>query len=165
MWPPVPFRESPHRHPTRGSAPLVGSLLVVGLAVVVATVAATALVGVDTAPEPAPTAAVELSVDGDTLRFTHESGDTLDVRTLSVRILVDGEPLAHQPPVPFFSSTGFEPGPTGPFNSASDPEWSAGETASLTVASTNSPTIESGSIVSVRLTTDAGRVIRLETEA
>jgi len=163
MWPPVPFREFQHRHSTRASAPLVGGVLVVGLAVVVATVAATALVGVDTTPEPAPTAAIDLSVDGDTLRFTHESGDTLDVRTLSVRILVDGEPLTHQPPLPFFSSTGFEPGPTGPFNSASDPEWSAGDTASLTVASTNSPTIESGSTVSVRLTTDAGSVIRAET--
>ncbi|MFO7834537.1 MAG: type IV pilin [Halohasta sp.] len=164
MWPQIPFRESPHRYSNRAGAPLVGGVLVVGLAVVVATVAATALVGVDTTPEPAPTAAVELSVDGDTLQFTHESGDTLDVRTLSVRILVDGEPLAHQPPVPFFSSTGFEPGPTGPFNSASDPEWSAGETASLTVATTNSPAIESGSTVAVRLTTDAGRVVRAETE-
>ena len=164
MWSPIPFREPPHRHSSRAGAPLVGTVLVVGLAVVVATVAATALIGVDTTPEPAPTAAVELSVDGDTLRFTHESGDTLDVRTLSVRILVDGEPLAHQPPVPFFSSTGFEPGPTGPFNSASDAEWSAGETASLTVASTNSPAIEPGSTVSVRFMTDAGSVIRTETE-
>ena len=160
---PVPLPPFTNRSATRAGAPLVGTLLIVGLAVVVATIAATALVGVDTAPEPAPSAAIELSVDGDTLRFTHESGDTLDVRTLSVRLAVDGEPLAHQPPVPFFSSTGFEPGPTGPFNSASDAEWSAGETASLTVASTNSPAIESGSTVSVRLTTDAGSVIRAET--
>jgi len=114
-------------------------------------------------PEPAPTAAVDLTVEGDTLRFTHESGDPLDVRALSVRIAVDGEPLDEQPPVPFFSASGFEPGPTGPFNTASDSEWSVGETASLTVAETNSPRIEPGSTVSVRLTTDGKTVIRAET--
>lgn len=153
-------------HTSRGSAPVIGGILVVALAVVLATLVGTAVLGsgsVPTSPEPAPAMAVDLTVDGDTLRFTHESGDSLDVRSLSVWVSVDGEPLADQPPVPFFSASGFEPGPTGPFNSASDPEWSVGETATVTVAGTNSPTIEPGSTVSVRLTVDGKTVARTET--
>ncbi|MFW6320438.1 MAG: type IV pilin [Halohasta sp.] len=151
--------------PTRASAPIIGGVLVVGLTVVVATGVGIALLDTDSTPEPQPTAAIDLSVDGETLRFTHEQGEALDVGALSVRIAVDGEPLDDQPPVPFFSAAGFEPGPTGPFNTASDDEWTVGETASLTVAETNSPEITSGSTVSVRFTTDEGTVIRTETRA
>jgi Protein of unknown function (DUF1628). len=158
---PLAYRSS---QSTRGTAPVIGGLLVVALTVILATVVGTAMLGGTSTPEPAPTAAVDLSVEGDTLRFTHESGEPLDVRTLSVWIAVDGEPLDEQPPVPFFSATRFEPGPTGPFNTASDPEWSVGETASLTVAGTNSPQIEPGSTVSVRLTTDGKTVINTETQ-
>lgn len=154
-------------HSGRGSAPVIGGILVVALTVVLATIVGVAMLGTESAPatpEPAPTVAVDLAVDGDTLRFTHESGESLDVRTVSVFISVDGEQLDEQPPVPFFSASGFEPGPTGPFNSASDPEWSVGETASLTVAGTNSPAIEPGSTVSVRFTVDGKTVARTETQ-
>ena len=153
-------------HSRRGNAPVTGGILMVALAVVLAAIVGTAMLGAGSTPvtpEPAPTAAVDLTVDGNTLRFTHESGDALDVRTLSVFVSVDGERLDHQPPVPFFSATGFDSGPTGPFNSASDPEWSVGETASLTVAGTNTPSIESGSTVSVLLTVDGKTVARTET--
>jgi len=148
----------------RGTAPLIGGLLVVALTVILATVVGAAMLGGASPPEPAPTAVVDLTVEGDTLRFTHESGDPLDVRALSVWIAVDGEALDEQPPVPFFSASGFEPGPSGPFNSASDSEWSVGETASLRVAGTNSPQLKPGSTVSVRLTTDGKTVIRAETQ-
>jgi len=137
--------------------------LVVGLAVIVATIVGTATLGASSTPEPAPTAALDLSVEGETLRFTHESGETLDVRQLSIHISVDGEPLAEQPPVPFFSASGFEPGPTGPFNTASDPNWEVGETASLTVADTNSPPIEPGSTVSVGISVGETTIIEAET--
>lgn len=150
----------------RGTAPVIGGVLVVGLVVILAAIVGTAMFSTGSTsgtPEPAPTVAVDLAVDGNTLRFTHESGESLDVRTLSVWITVDGERLDDQPPVPFFSAGGFEPGPTGPFNSASDPEWSVGETASLTVAGTNSPSIEPGSTVSVRFTVDGKTVVRTET--
>jgi len=130
------------------------------------TLLGTALLGVDSATSSQPTTAtIDLTVDGDTLKFTHEYGESLDVRTLSVRISIDGDPLAEQPPVPFFAAAGFESGPTGPFNTASDDEWSVGETASLTVASTNSPTIEPGSTVSVRIATADSIVARAETQA
>jgi len=151
---------------TRATAPVIGGVLVVALTVLLATVIGTAMLGAGSPsapPEPAPTTAVGLSVDGDTLRLTHEGGEPLDVRSLSVWIAVDGEPLDEQPPVPFFSASGFDPGPTGPFNSASDPEWSVGEIATLTVAGSNSPTIEPGSTVSVRLTVDGKTGARTET--
>lgn len=163
----MPSRDSSRSYrtqSTRATAPVIGSVLVVALTIAVAMLLGTAMLGASTTPEPSPTAAIDLSVEDDTLRFTHESGEPLDVTTLSVWISVDGEPLDEQPPVPFFSATGFEPGPTGPFNTASDPEWSVGETASLTVAGTNSPTIEDGSTVSVRITADGGAVIRTETQ-
>lgn len=150
------------RSHTRASAPIVGSVLVVGLAVIVATMVGTVMLGIGSTPDPAPHAAVDLSVEDNTLRFTHQSGETLDVEELSVRISVDGEPLAKQPPVPFFSSAGFTP-PTGPFHAKSGSEWEVGETTSLTVAGTNSPHIEAGSTVSVRLFVDESAVIETET--
>lgn len=163
LWPRQSDPSDRMRSPTRATAPVIGGLLMIALTLIVATVAASTLFGFDSTPEPAPPAAVDLSVDGTTLRFTHESGEPLDVQALSVRISVDGEPLAEQPPVPFFSASGFEPGPTGPFNTASDSEWEVGETTTLTVAGTNSPTLEEGSTVSVRITTETGSVIRIDT--
>lgn len=102
--------------------------------------------------EPPPRATLSLSADSDgTLALTHEGGDTLDPQELRVRIAVGGESLRHQPPVPFFAATGFAPGPTGAFNSATGTQWRAGETASLQVAGTNAPAIESGDRVRVRV--------------
>jgi FlaG/FlaF family flagellin (archaellin) len=154
-----------HRTRTeRASVPVIGTIALVAVTLVVALTLGTVVLGQGSTPDPAPMAVVDLTVEGDTLTFTHESGEPLDVRTLSLRVSVDGEPLTDQPPVPFFSASGFEPGPTGPFNTASDPEWSVGETASLTVAGTNSPPIDSGSTVSVRIYGKNGVVVRTETQ-
>jgi hypothetical protein len=141
-----------------------GSVLVVALTVLIVVVAATVILGVGSTPEPTPTAALDLSVEGNTIEITHTSGETLDVRRLSMQISVDDEPLEEQPPVPFFSAPGFAPGPTGPFNSASDPKWEVGQTASLTVAATNRPTIGSGSTVSVRIDTEGMGVLKATTQ-
>lgn len=152
------------RRPTaRAAVPVVGTVLVIALTVVVALLLTTALLGVGSTSEPTPTAAIELSVEENTLVFSHNHGEPLNVTAISIRIAVDGEPLDEQPPVPFFAASGFDSGPTGPFNSASDNEWRVGQTASLTVADTNTPTLDSGSTVSVRITTDTGTVIRTET--
>ena len=117
-----------------------------------------------TVPADAPRAAIDLRVDADAdrLTFVHRGGDPIDVSALSVRIRVDGESLDAQPPVPFFSARGFRPGPTGPFNSATADEWTAGERASLRVAGTNDPTIAPGSRVSVRLIVAETVVAELE---
>lgn len=98
-----------------------------------------------------PPTAFSLSATGDRLAVTYERGPTLDAPTLRLRIAVDGEPLAFQPPLPFFAARGFRSGPTGPFNVAGDGVWSAGETATLAVAGTNDPELEPGRTVTVRL--------------
>ncbi|QZY00980.1 type IV pilin [Halobaculum rubrum] len=99
-----------------------------------------------------PTAAVvDLVVTDGTITLTHRGGDTLDVRRLRVVIRVDGSRLRHQPPVPFFAARGFDSGPTGPFNLASDHAWSAGESTSVTPAGTNHPELRPGSRVEVSL--------------
>ncbi|EMA05982.1 hypothetical protein C438_09152 [Haloferax denitrificans ATCC 35960] len=145
---------------------LLGSVLLVGLVVVVAAaVGAAAFDAADSAPSPTRPTALSLSVSGDTLSLVHEGGAPLDVDSLAVRISVDGAPLAHQPPVPFFSASGFRPGPTGPFNAAADSRWTVGETATLELAGTNDPDIVPGATVTVRVFDGDTPVATLEARA
>lgn len=110
-------------------------------------------------PPSGPTAAVvDLVVTDGTITLTHRGGDTLDVRRLRVVIRVGGERLRHQPPLPFFAARGFESGPTGPFNLASDHAWSAGESTTVTPAGTNRPAIRPGMSVEVSLFVDSQRL-------
>ena len=140
------------RTSTRGSSVLLGSVLLVGLVVVVAAgVGAAAFDVADSSPSPTRPTALSLSVSGDTLSLVHEGGAPLDVDSLVVRISVDGAPLAHQPPVPFFSAAGYDPGPTGAFNSASDGVFEPGERARLSLAATNAPHFDPGDRVTVRI--------------
>jgi FlaG/FlaF family flagellin (archaellin) len=145
----------------RATSPVVGVALLVLVTAMLAAAVGTAALGTVPA-EPPPQTGLSLSVEGDRLRVVHRAGDTLDVRDLEVRLAVNGTPLSHQPPVPFFAATGFEPGPTGPFNSASDPEWEVGEVATLTVAGTNRPDIEPGA--TVRVTVVSGGYLIAKTE-
>lgn len=85
------------------------------------------------------------------LVMTHRGGPPLDVRSLRVQVVVNGTPLARQPPIPFFAATGFRGGPRGPFNAAADPRWTVGERAAFRVASTNRPAFAPGARVTVRL--------------
>ncbi|MXR41108.1 type IV pilin [Halobaculum sp. WSA2] len=114
---------------------------------------------VGSAPPSGPTAAVvDLVVTDGAITLTHRGGDTLDVRRLRVVIRVGGERLHHQPPIPFFAARGFESGPTGPFNHASDHAWSAGESTTVTPAGTNRPAIRPGVSVEVSLFVDSQRL-------
>jgi len=140
----------------RGSAPVVGvvALLAVGIALggIVAAGAEAVATATDTdlgdeRTEASASIAVSLELDGDTIAVTHEAGPDLRMSRVRLVVAVDGTPLDHQPPVPFFAARGFRAGPTGPFNVASDPAWTAGETAAVRVASTNSPTVGPGSRV------------------
>ncbi|WP_251341600.1 type IV pilin [Haloplanus halophilus] len=116
-------------------------------------------------PAASTTVAPTLSVDGDRVALTHRAGTAVDVRRLDVVVRVDGDPLAHQPPVPFFSAEGFHPGPTGPFNAAADPTWTPGERASFRVASTNRPSIAAGARVTVELRRGGRRLAVLSATA
>jgi len=151
----------------RGTAPVVGVvvLLVAGIALggavaagaeAVATAAGQDLDGDTGAPG---SIAVSLAVTGDTVALTHEAGPDLRVSRLRLVVAVDGTPLAHQPPVPFFAAEGFRGGPTGPFNVASDDTWTAGETGSVRVAGTNDPAPAPGRTVSVTVYVGDERVV------
>lgn len=148
----------------RAAAPVLGVVLLVALTVVTA-----AGVGVFVTVEPpgdASTAAFSASASPDgEIRVTHRGGAAIDPASLRVRVSVGGRRLAHQPPVPFFAARGFASGPTGPFNRGYAGPWTAGETASLRVASTNRPTLRAGVTVEVRMYVDDRRIAVLETTA
>ncbi len=159
---PTPRRATAHAT-QRATVHVIGTLLLVVVTVVLAVTLSTAVLGGASAPEPAATAALDLSVDGETLIVTHTDGEPLDIEGVSMEIAVDNEPLDEQPPVPFFAASGFESGPTGAFNPAGSTELVVGESASLTVASTNSPTIEAGTTVTVTLYDGSNRLLETET--
>ncbi|MBP1922349.1 hypothetical protein J2751_001357 [Halorubrum alkaliphilum] len=136
------------RSASRAVAPLAGVLLV---AITVLLAGGVVTAALDAPAEPAPTATFSLSAEGTQLTLTHEGGDPVPVDDLTVHVSVNDEPLARQPPVPFFSASGFRPGPNGPFNTASDDEWVVGGSASFAVAGTNEPTPGAGDVVEIRL--------------
>lgn len=152
--------------PGRATSPVLGIVCLLVVTTVLAGVVGTAAFGT-TVPDASPTAAVDLQVDADAnrLAFVHRGGDVLDVRDLLLRIRVDGTALDAHPPVPFFSAHGFRPGPTGPFNSAADPHWEAGERASVELAETNDPTLAPGAHVEVKITKSGTVVAEVEATA
>ena len=151
----------------RALAP-VAAVLLFAVTVLLAGVTVTALAtGVaSTDLSPAPMAAMTCSADADsgTLAFTHRGGNPLDPTRLRLRVSVDGDPLVHQPPVPFFAASGFESGPTGPFNRGWAGRWTAGTTASLSLAGTNSE-LGRGDSVRLRLWSDDTLVVDCTTTA
>jgi FlaG/FlaF family flagellin (archaellin) len=140
-------------------APVAGVLL---LAITVVLAGGVVTAAIDAPAEPAPTTSLALSATDDRVTVTHRGGDALDASALDVRVRVDGEPLARQPPVPFFSAAGFRPGPTGAFNAATDGDWRVGGSASFRVAGTNDPTLEPGRTVAVDVSVDGRPVATLE---
>jgi len=140
----------------RGYAP-VAAVLLLAVTVLAAAAVAGALPAVPGDPPPQRAVGADATGDGRVV-VTLLSGAAVDVWDAEVRIAVDGERLAHQPPVPFFAAEGFRGGPTGPFNVAADSRWSVGETASLRVAATNSPALRAGATLTVELYVD-GRVV------
>ena len=153
----------------RGLSPVVGTLLLTAVTVVIAAILA-ATVGTAALGGPVDgggatdftTFDVEAHADGE-VTLTHEGGDPVDVRDVTLTVSIDGTELAAQPPVPFFSTDGFEPGPTGPFNSASDPKWVAGGTASFTISPSNRPTPEPGDELTVTINSDGRQLGRVST--
>jgi flagellin-like protein len=152
----------------RAVSPVVGVVLLLVLTVALAAVVTAAGLGaVGVVPDVGGRADLSLAVDAEADRLTlrHRAGEPLDVGRLTVRVRVAGTPLRHQPPVPFFAAQGFRSGPTGPFNAAADPRWTAGEVASLRLASTNGPTIAPGDRVVVDVTVGGRRVATLAARA
>lgn len=157
---------------TRAISPVIGTLLIASITVVLAailvtTVGTAAIGGPMSTTGAGDTASftrisADASADGE-VRLTHEGGDSIDVRDVRVKLSIAGTPLDYQPPVPFFSTRGFEPGPTGPFNSAATPEWSAGQTTSVTISETNAPDPEPGAELTIELYRDGRRFAQTST--
>jgi len=151
---------------SRGLSPVVGTVLLVVVTVVLAGIGGAVAFGSDTTEStPRVHFTVSAEADADRITITHDGGDTVSTEELTFRIEIDGQPLAQQPPIPFFAADGFASGPTGPFNPAADPMWTAGESASVSLASTNAPLLDPGATVSVTISTDQGTVAQLETNA
>ncbi|AKH96714.1 type IV pilin [Halanaeroarchaeum sulfurireducens] len=155
----------PSHSRTRAVSPVVGTILLILLTILLVGVIGT-VVGGTAALDPSATQAVVVSASADdsgTITLEHQGGPPIDVSAVAVHVSVDGRPLEEQPPVPFFSASGFEPGPTGAFNSASDGELTVGEMASVTVAGTNAPAIDAGSTVTVRISQENQLIASAET--
>lgn len=134
----------------RAIAPAVGVVLLLGLCSVLAAVTLfivwpVAITG------SSPSAAISGSVDAsaNVVTLEHAGGDTLQLETITFELYIDQVPLAEQPPIPFFSATGFHSGPTGPFNSATANTWCVGERGSFTLAHTNEPLPDANTSVRV----------------
>lgn len=151
---------------TRGIGSPLAVVLLIAITVVLVGVVAASLSWWSLA-SPAPNAAFELAVDGETGEITleHVAGESIDVDGLSITIDVDGESLEHQPTVPFVGATGYHETPSGPFNARADQEWTTGERASFRVADTNDPPIEPGREVTVTLAVDGRTIAKLEATA
>ena len=157
------------RSDRRATVPAASAALL--LAVTVTLAGATGAVLLDAARPAAadavPPVALSASASAadDRITLVHEAGPALDVRALSLRVTVAGSALARQPPVPFFAARGFRSGPTGPFNSAADSRWTAGEAASFALADTNAPSMDAGDAVAVRVYADGARVATVRIRA
>ena len=153
------------RPDARGVSPVVGSLLLVALVVCFAAVVAVAFGSIPIG-SAGPDAAfgIEVGADGE-VELDHVADDPVDVGELSVRISVNSEPLEHQPDVPFHGNEGFDGAASGPFHPDSGSEWSTGETASVKVAGTNDPEIDSGDRVTVVLAVEGETIAREQARA
>ncbi len=144
----------------RGIAPIVATACLLVIVVAIGAIAGGAILGIGsqalTATPQQAVITAEADADTGEIELRHEQGAPLDVDRLQVRILVDGQPLAEQPPVPFFSAAGFRSGPEGPFNPAADQRWGVGERASLQVAqTTNNPSLTPGAHIKIELYLDS----------
>jgi FlaG/FlaF family flagellin (archaellin) len=168
VFPPVPRPRSPRRidRPRfdRAFAPIAAVCLLLLVVVLGGGFAAIVTSAADPI-DPAPTASLSVTVEGSTVTLSHEGGDPIDVSDVRISVRVDGEALSEQPPVPFFSASGFEPGPTGAFNSAGTTTLSAGDRASFSIAGTNDPVPTPGATVEVRIDAGSTPVVRLSTTA
>lgn len=149
----------------RGISPVAGVVLLLAITVLLAgTVSVVALgIPVPATPVTPVTATVTATADTNEITITNEDHRVLDVRNLDIRIEIDGTPLEHQPPVPFFSATGFRSGPNGAFNDAANPYWEPGETVSLRIATTNNPQLTPHATLTVRIYRNGIPIATLET--
>ncbi len=151
---------------SRAIAPVIGVVLLVAIVAGLAGVLVVMLPAIDLGTEPTYTV-LSASADAETneIILQHKGGPPIDVREIEVAVSVNEQPLARQPPVPYFATAGFVGAPTGPFNQAADPVWQTGQRVSFRIAGTNDPTLHRGDRVVVALYHDDVRVAVADTTA
>lgn len=152
---------------TRAVSSVLGALALTAITLVLATVAGVTVVSVAPPADVPEPIALSASADAGSgwIVLAHESGPTIDVRGIEVRISVGGTRLEHQPPVPFPGAAGFNGAPSGPFNDAADPEWAVGERAGLRLAPSNDPGLSPGASVRIEIYREESRIAAVETTA
>lgn len=150
----------------RALSPAIGTILLIAITVALAGVVLLLTYGGTPAQGPPPRASFDLSASASdrTVVIEHGGGDPVDVSALEVIIQIDGEPIPHQPPVPFESEAGFR-AHWGPFHEWADQEWTPGTEAGLELSAANGAALEPGVPVSVDLVVEESTVARLETTA
>lgn len=138
---------------SRGLSPVVASVVLLGLTVAMVSAIAVGVSGLGIADSTPADVSIDANADGH-ITVTHKGGSPLNMTEVDLTVRIDGDPLTYQPPVPFYAATGFENFPTGPFNAAASDQFSVGDTAALTIAETNDPTVTAGATVTVTFTED-----------
>ena len=152
--------------PSRGLTSVVGIVLLVAVTLGLAVVVLGGLAAVEHEAPPRTSFDVAADASADRVAVTHGGGDAIDPADVSLHLAIEDEPLARQPPVPFFSARGFVSGPTGPFNPAWRGNWTAGETATLRIAGTNAPGgLDAGDTVTVIVRVDGRPLAEQEVAA
>lgn len=151
----------------RAVSPVVAVLSMTALVLVLGAVVGAGVLGMAAVPADHPPVVLSARVDATSGRIVlvHESGPTIDVRGLRIRIAVDGRRLRDQPTVPFYSTRGYASFPSGPFNPEADPRWELGERASLTATGANAAPIVPGATVRIDLYRDDVPVATTEVTA
>lgn len=151
----------------RALTPVIGIVVLLAVTLLLAAAGGASLFDLASLDEPPRQVSLSVRADADANRIalTHVAGPPLDVRDLDVKVVIDGRPLFHQPPVPFTGARGFTGAPSGPFNAASDLEWSAGESASFRLAGTNRPELDPDERVTVTIFENGHRMTEVETTA
>jgi FlaG/FlaF family flagellin (archaellin) len=151
---------------SRGISPVIGVVLLAGCTILLSvTIGAMAFGYEPTEPVSVVVVSGEADATENEITLTLERGDPLDVQDISLVISVDGKALEKQPTVPTYAQSGFDGFPTGPFNPSSEPTWNQGQSAGVTVASTNDPLPEPGSTVEIRIFENDLPIATVETTA
>lgn len=152
---------------SRALSPVIGIPLLVGITVVLSATIGIVTIGIPALDAPQTPVVVSVTATADTNQITlvNDGGRTVDVRDITLQLAIDEVPLRYQPPVPFFAAKGYRSGPTGAFNSATDPMWEPGERVSIRLASTNTPSLSTNAKLTVRITIDDTPIASVETRA
>lgn len=148
---------------TRAISPVVGVPILVAVTLVLAAIVGVMATGFGPSTWHDPRVLTADARQDGTIELSHESGPPINLTVVSIRIEINGEPLAHQPPVPFTGATGFDGAPSGAFNPSTDPHWEPGDRSRFVIAGTNSPIPRAGDTVTIQFIKEESRIALIET--